>query len=112
MGADGSRWVSRSSKPLRGTVGCRGWVRLPYASATDSGKTSCTPGCSNFISWAAGADSAEAEGQRARHHWSAAMRQRMGHTRTLLLARAPGPVFQTRNQEKSQYPQGSGCKDL
>src|SRR4051812_20769812 len=32
-GADGSWWVSRSSKPLRGTVRCHGWVRLPYASA-------------------------------------------------------------------------------
>ena len=31
----GSRWVSRSSKPLRGGPCRRGWVRLPYASATE-----------------------------------------------------------------------------
>ena len=31
----GSRWVSRSSKPLRGGPRRRGWVRLPYASATE-----------------------------------------------------------------------------
>src|SRR5437660_508584 len=39
MGADGPRWVSRSSKPLRGTVGCHGWVRLPYSSAARSRST-------------------------------------------------------------------------
>ena len=30
----GSRWVSRSSKPLLGRLCGRGWVRLPYTSAT------------------------------------------------------------------------------
>jgi len=31
---DGPRWVSRSSKPLRGRQRGHGWVRLPYTSAT------------------------------------------------------------------------------
>src|SRR5205823_4686526 len=33
VGAVGSRWASRSSKPLRGRLRGRGWVRLPCASA-------------------------------------------------------------------------------
>jgi hypothetical protein len=35
QGVEGSRWASRSSKPLRGRERGRGWVRLPCTSATE-----------------------------------------------------------------------------